>query len=130
MRGAAKCYTMTSGWALETDGANQVPMAIESGQTRLFQMLLAAEPDTVGVEVSVVLTGETAGQADEVWLQINHVPVGLACSVELIAESANAARRAVFHVPAKALRDGRNTLLLRNEGKTLTVLSMDVRVHP
>ena len=63
LRGLAKSYTLTSGWAVETDGASQVPVALEPAQTRPFQMLLAAEPDTVTVEVNVIFTGE----AGEIW---------------------------------------------------------------
>jgi len=130
LRGLAKTYTLTSnGWPSIVDGAAQVPVAIASRETRSFQMLLAAEPATVGVEVSVVFAGEADVNATELWLQVNHVPAGPASPAEAMVDSTNGARRAAFTVPAEALRDGRNTLLLRNEGKTVTVISMDLRVR-
>ncbi len=35
----------------------------------------------------------------------------------------------MFAIPANALRDGRNTLVLLSEGELLTVVSLDVRVR-
>ncbi len=129
LRGLAKSYTLTCGWMVETDGAVQVPVSMDQRQTRSFQMLLAAEPDTVKVEASVVFTGDDAGHTDDLWLHMNNVPAGAARSVEMVPDSAKGARRAVFGIPARVLRDGRNTLSLRNEGKPLTVVSIDVTVH-
>lgn len=64
LRGLAKTYTLTSnGWLSETDGATQVPVTVESRETRILQMLLAAEPATMGVEVSVVFAGRTTNCA-------------------------------------------------------------------
>lgn len=36
--------------------------------------------------------------------------------------------QAVFAIPAASLRDGRNTLAVRNEGESLTIISLDVRI--
>jgi hypothetical protein len=129
LRAVPKSYTVTAGWAVgQTDGPTQVPVTAEPGQPRLFQMLLAAEPDSVCVEAVVVFTGGGATQTDQLWLQVNHVPAGPAQSVRTVPGNTKGVRQAVFAVPVDALRDGRNTLVLRNEGEALTVISLDIQV--
>jgi hypothetical protein len=132
LRGSAKSYTLTfTNWVQESDGASQVPVTLEPRRNQQFELLLAAEPDAVGVEVSVFFTGEFAGNPAELWLALNNCPVGPARGVEPVPESAKGAiRRAVFSIPARALRDGRNHLVLRNEGKAMTVISLDLLVTP
>lgn len=130
LRGMAKSHTLTAnGWPCETDGATQVPVTLDTRQIRAFDMLLAAAPDAAGVEVSVVFTGEDAGKGDDIWLQVNQIPAGSAHSVAPLPDSAGKVFQAMFRVFAGTLMDGRNTLLLRNEGKCVTVISIDVRVQ-
>lgn len=127
LRGANKTYTLMSGWAAaETDGLQQVPLTLERAQVRSVQMLLAAEPESTHVEVLVLLAGSSATRPEQLWLQVNHLPVGSAQSVSVLPAPAKETSQAVFTVPPTALRDGTNELVLRNEGETLTVLSIDV----
>jgi hypothetical protein len=135
LRGRSKTYTLTSGWAnAETDGPHQVPVTLETAQPHPFCMMLAAEPAGTGIEVSAWLSGGDV-VADQLWLQLNGTPVGPARSVTPAGASAVAGPeaaplRAAFAVPASALRDGCNDLLLRNEGPARTLLSLDVSVSP
>lgn len=122
-----KTYTITSGWPLETDGPTQVPVPIEPNHTRLFLLLLAAEPDSAQVEVDILLSGDKMPQAQELWIDLNQVPAGCT-SVRPFPGTTAGMVQAVFAIPAAALRNGRNFLAVRNEGETLTVISLDVRV--
>ena len=129
LRGMDKTYTLASGMSVgETDGPVQVPVAVEAGQPRNFQMLLAAEPASASVQVDVVFQGNVAAGSDQLWLHVNRTPVGTAHAIKLQPDSTQGARTAVFQIPPEALRDGRNTLALRNEGQPLTVVSLDVHV--
>ena len=132
LRGVAKRYTTTCGVSqAEVDGAFQTPVGFEYGSVRAFTMLLAAEPAGVNVEVDAVFAGG-AETIDRFWLLVNHLPIGAARSVGPVeGDPKAAARRVSFVVPSTVLRDGRNTLTLRNEnqGAGLTLLSIDVRVE-
>lgn len=146
LRGLEKTYTMMSGWSVaETDGVVQVPVTLERGQVRAFRMLLAAQPhatatqphataaqhesDGARVELLLIYSGGDAVRAEELWLQINHTPVGPALSVAILPDPAKDIRQAQFTLPASALRDGDNELILRNEGDELTVISINVCVQ-
>ena len=129
LRGRAKIYTLTSGWAIaEVDGPLQVPALLPQNHPRAFSMLLAAEPAGTRVNVDVVLEGQAPPPA-ELWLHVNHLPAGEAAISPCPSLSKTNLHTATFTVPAAALRDGANTLTLRNEAHgTLTVCSLDVRV--
>jgi len=139
LRGQPKTYTVTSGWAVaEVDGAYQAPVALPTTQPRAFHMFMAAEPAGTRVEADFLLAGKDDVRPDQLWLLVNSVPAGTArtvldvpagekCAAEKGAEDKRM-RIATFALPAAALRDGRNVLVLRNEAAPLTVLSLDVRV--
>ena len=130
LRGKEKTYTLMSGWAVaETDGAVQVPVTVETGQPRAFRMLLAAEPEDAKVEAAVIFSGGEATTPDQLWLQFNHTTAGPAREVRSAPECPADMHQAVFELPVSALRDGENELVLRNEGESLTVISIDVRVQ-
>ncbi len=129
LRGAEKTYTVMSGWANgETDGVQQVPVTLERAQTRTFRILLAAEPEGTPIEAAVVFTEGTGMRPDQLWLHVNDTPVGPATAADTLPEPAKDLRQAVFGVPPAALRDGNNELVLRNEGESLTIISLEVRV--
>jgi hypothetical protein len=129
LRGRPKAYTVTSGWALaETDGPLQVPAHLPPNHPRAFSLLLAAEPPDAAVRIEVLAEGPTP-TAEQLWLHVNQRPAGSAASVQPWAESKPGLHLAVFRVPADALRDGPNTLVLRSEASAaLTVRSIDVCV--
>ena len=84
-------------------------------------------------EVTVEIVYANGGEAPEsLWLQVNHVPVGAARAVRPVPVDPpdRTLHLAVFDVPASALRDGRNTLVLRNEGALLTLIALEVKVNP
>jgi hypothetical protein len=129
LRGRNKAYTLTSGWMVgEVDGHAQVPVTVEGGCPRSFGMLLAAEPGPATVRVALLFHDGEAVRPDQLWLHLNDTPLGHAGAIEPVSESTRSARRAVFTAPAGTLRDGPNTISLRAEGVTLTVVSIDVSV--
>jgi hypothetical protein len=112
----AKTYTVMSGWALpETDGVQQVPATVAQGQTCAFHFFLAADG---AAEVEILFTGAAADGA--LWVHVNAYPAGPARVTD---------GHAIVTVPAEALRDGANTIHLRNEGEPITVQSLDVHVE-
>lgn len=128
LRGKDKTYLLTAGTSLcETDPPVQVPVDVDPKQTRGFEMLLAAEPETARVETMVVFEGNAV--AEQLWLQVNDVPVGSALEVQDGPEGRRQTRTAIFLVQATALHNGRNRIVFRNEGEALTVLGVEVRVH-
>jgi hypothetical protein len=129
LRGKSKAYTLTSGWTVaEVDGPVQVPVTIDGGQSRSFRMRLAAEPSPAKVEIAAVFHGGDTTRADQLWLHVNGAAVGPATSIQPLPESAKRARAALFTAPAASLRDGPNTLTIRNEGGSMTVISADLNV--
>jgi hypothetical protein len=131
LRSQPRTHTVTAGWAIgETDGVLQVPIALKRAEPRVLQMLLAAGTATQDVQAAVAFTGAETACPDQLWLHVNQVPAGPARSMAALPGNDKGVREAVFAVPPGALRDGRNALVLRNEGDTLTVLSLEVRVTP
>ncbi|MCE9591387.1 MAG: hypothetical protein K8S99_12775 [Planctomycetes bacterium] len=129
LRGVTKTYTLACGCSqAETDGPFHVPALFYYGTMRSFEMLLAAEAESVQIEVDVVFTGGPA-TADQFWLHVNRLSLGQARSVTPLPD-APAGRRATWALPAKAILEGRNLFMVRNEndGDALTVVSIDVRV--
>jgi hypothetical protein len=131
LRGMPKTYTLACGVSMaEVDGPFQVPTALHWGMVRSFEMLLAAEAESVTIEVDVVFTSGTPA-ANQLWLQVNRFPLGPARAITPVPDTpANVqVQRATFTLPSKTIHDGRNTLLVRNESEhPLTLVSIDVRV--
>jgi len=129
LRGTKKTHILTNGWSnAETDGVLQVPLTVERTQVRSFQMLLTAEPADAHIEALVVFSGGGNILPGQLWLQVNQITTGAAQSVQALPEPAQDIRQAIFPLPSSALRDGRNELVLRNEGETINVISIDVCV--
>lgn len=126
LRGREKTVTLTSGWIVAaTDGPLQVPAALGT-EPRAFEFLMTAESAEMRAEAVVMIAGGDAGACGRLGLQVNGVQAGAAVLVE--PAGVKDYRRVLFAVPVSALRDGRNTLVLRNTGAAVTVVSMDVRV--
>ena len=145
LRGLPKTFLITSTgnshW--ETDLPHQVPAALGTMCSREFSMQLAEEPEGTAMTLQVAFTG--GASADQLWLRCNHVPVGSAQPVE--AGSARESSRilntsakislpaltvplqtAEFALPVGAIRDGRNRLTLRNEGKEIVIHGLEIHV--
>ncbi|MFO7901382.1 MAG: hypothetical protein R6U98_01880 [Pirellulaceae bacterium] len=138
LRGKQKAYRLTSygrTHAVEADLPMQVPMSVPAQQARRFEMFLAAEPTSVQAEAVVLL--DRALAADDVWLQLNDTPLGHAIriSAEPLEERYYSwwnildVAAAVFSVPASAIKDGRNQLVVRNEGESVSVLGLAIRTR-
>jgi len=120
----------------ETDLPMQVPVTIPEQQNRQFVMLMAAEPADLEFEAQVIL--DSRAVPGDVWLQLNDVPLGHAKKILGRAEKDKSyyswwnrdvpeeLSAAVFKLPSKAIRDGRNYLVFRNDGKPVQVLGLAV----
>jgi hypothetical protein len=138
LRGKPKVYRITSygrEHAEEVDLPMQVPVHVPAHQARRFEMLLSREPVKVKAEALVILDREAS--AGEVWLQLNETPLGHAIRSSVKPEDSRYyswcnivknATAAVFDVPVTAIRDGRNHLVFRNEGRYLNVLGLVLRI--
>lgn len=145
LRGAPKTCLVTStvNHMPETDLPGQAPVALGGKSSREFSMQLAKEPEGAEINLQVVFAGEAA--ADQLWLRCNNVPVGTARSIDagFANESSNIlktsskislpaitlpVRTAEFALPARAVRNGRNRLTLRNEGQEITIHGLELHV--
>lgn len=129
LQGSAKTYSLTTGSTLaEVDGPRQVDREAPTGRPQSFAMLLADEPTDLPIEVRVIVRGYPAGASDRFWLHINEYSARN--PVELCPEPGAATDKsifaAVFNVTGAALRPGRNELVFRNDGDTVTVLVVDL----
>lgn len=130
LRGLPKTYTLMSGWMVaETDGALQLPLALPQGQARALDLQQAAEPRGAKVTAELLFEGGVDVRPAQLWLRLNHWPIGPAGGVRVLAEGDKSFTVVSFSVPVAALGDGHNALVLRNEGAALTLLSLDVRVE-
>ena len=111
----------------EADGPVQTPVELASGRVQEFRILLAAGGSQVHVEVP--FAGGPA-EAEQLWMCLNAAPLGCAKQIRPIPDAEQPAWAALFTAPPDAPVDGRNTILLRNEGAAITVLGLDVRVNP
>lgn len=92
-------------------------------------MTLATEPAGTPVTAIFTVEGEGARDVGALRLYVNNMPVGCAQMIVPSPEKTESELRAVsFAVPADALRDGNNTLILRNTGSLFTVIGLDVEV--
>ncbi len=138
LRGKEKAYRITTYGTTHTEEADlpmQVPVHVPEKHARRFSMLLAAEPKELPAEALVILDRHAV--PDDLWLQFNDTPLGHAAQVSDDPEYQryyswgnilDETTAAVFKVPSKAIRDGRNDLVFMNEGKPITVLGLVVRV--
>ncbi len=66
LRGKPKTYTLTAGgnhWKYQgVDGPDQVPCVAEAALPRVFSMLLASEPESRPIDVTVFVEGEPGNQ--------------------------------------------------------------------
>jgi hypothetical protein len=142
LRGKKKTYLITTYDTSrngETDLPMQVPVTVPVQQSRRFEMMMAAEPGAQEVEAQVIL--DCKAEPGDLWLQLNDVPLGNAKKILGRAEKDKSfyswwnrdvpedLSAAVFNVPAKAIRDGRNYLVFRNNGKPVQVLGLAVSIN-
>lgn len=128
MRGLPKKWLTTCAGIRvpDADLPEQVPAAIATSASRTFEMLLAAD-EGMTVTANILFTAQAGIAPAQLWLQCNNVPIGQATSVaDGPAAEKHQYRTAVFAIPARALRDGRNRLTLRNEGPEITVHGLEV----
>ena len=128
LRGKPKTVVLTAGInAVEVDGPLQVPVPVPALNSREFYLWLAAEPDGTPVEIAVTLEAADTPTAETYWLSLNDTPLGPARAIQPEPTAETPMHIAIFAAPSAALRDGRNTLIFRNEGGKVLVQGVDVR---
>ena len=109
--GATKAYLVNTGVsAALTDMPAEVPALVTTGAARGFSMLVGELRETE--PIWVVVSCEEA--ATRLQLQINGVAIP--------------GKGTVWETPAAVWRAGRNEVAVRNEGPTVTILGVEVRV--
>ena len=118
LRGAARRHLATVGASnARTDLPLQVPVELGPRESRPFRLLLARGEAGSAVTVEVELDREVP--PDELHLRIDDRPIGPAEEV--------AGGRTRFAVPADAVRDGVNELVLRTGEHAVVVNGIEVR---
>lgn len=130
-------------WTAEFDLPDQVPVTIAKHSERRFEILLAAVPEPLNVEVHVCFDG--GNTAADLWLRIGRYSAqaadvgpgpegdqndpGRAWLYDNDQQpSYRQSKVALFHVPADVIRDGRNDVIVRSENMSVTILGIDVEV--
>jgi len=93
-------------------------------------MLLTAEPDAARVEANLFFSGGGTPQAGQLWLQVNHVPVGPARAIESVGSPDKAVRQASLHRTGAGPARRVTSSSCATKGEALTVLSIDLSVNP
>ncbi|MGA1199694.1 MAG: hypothetical protein ACO36I_24630, partial [Candidatus Latescibacterota bacterium] len=125
--GNARRHLLTAGINHgESDLAVQVPVAMDAKHPRRFEMVLAVLETDRDRTLILILDGDV--KRDDLWVCVNDVYVG--CAVDVVAGVKDVCQSfyARFHLPSECVVQGRNQILIRNEGEPVTVLGLDVRV--
>ncbi len=109
---------------LEADLPFQIPMHLEKNETRGFNMLLAAAAD--GMKAEVRVTFEGLAHTQDLWLSLNDRPIGRALDIVAGPPVERKTKIAEFAIPGDLVRDGCNSLSVRCENTTVTILAVDV----
>jgi len=132
-RNKPRTHVLTASyWLVECDMPEQVPAVVRKDKSRPFYMLLAAEG--AGQEVQALVTYDGEAQAEDLWLRIGLYSAGRAVEVregpeiDKGKETARKSKIAVFNVPAGAIKDGKNELVIRSEKTDTRVLGIDVNM--
>lgn len=127
LRVASRRHLLTAGLSQpETDLPVQVPTDLRPGESRRFDMVLAAEAPGAGAEMRVILDG-SAGP-DDLWLRLNDQPIGKPDETVGGPGGDRHCRTAVFPLPGGVIEDGRNALVIRSENTRVTVVGVEVRI--
>ena len=127
LRDKPRRHLLTAGVSqLEVDLPAQVPVVLESGHSRRFEMLLAAEASGQQAHCRVIFEGKAS--PDDLWLRVNETPVGHAVEIAPGPKAQRQSQLAVFALDSGVIQDGRNELVVRCEGQAVTVLGLDVLV--
>jgi hypothetical protein len=125
--GNARRHLLTAGINHgESDLAVQVPVAMDAKHPRRFEMVLAVLETDRDRTLILILDGDV--KRDDLWVCVNDVYVG--CAVDVVAGVKDVCQSfyARFQLPSECVVQGRNQILIRNEGEPVTVLGLDVRV--
>ena len=133
-RSQSRIHLLTAGyWQTECDMPKQVPLTIDTYTERALEMLLAAEGADQRVEALVCFDGDAT--AENLWLRIGMHSAGHAVEIregperKQEDEPEHKSKIAVFNVPAGAIKDGTNKLIIRSESVSTTILGIDVVIH-
>ena len=127
LRDKPRRHLLTAGVSqMEVDLPLQVPVVLESGHSRRFEMLLAAEAPGQQAACRVIFEGKALPSA--LWLRVNETPIGHALEIAPGPKGERQAHLAVFALASGVIQDGRNELVVRCEGQTVTILGLDVQI--
>jgi len=133
-RSKPRIHLLSAGyWQVECDMPKQVPLTILAYKERGLEMLLAAAGADQTVEALVCFDGDA--KAENLWLRIGPHSAGHAVEIregperKKEDEPDHKSKIAVFNVPADAIKDGTNELVIRSESVNTTILGIDVVTH-
>ncbi len=133
-RSKPRLHLLSAGyWQTECDMPKQVPLTIVANRERGLEILLAAEGANQRVEALVCFDGDV--KAENLWIRIGLHSAGHAVEIREGPErkkedvSDHRSKIAVFNVPAGAIKDGMNELVIRSENVSTTILGIDVAMH-
>jgi len=136
LRGRPKTYTVngeasvTHGGVPETDRPAQLPVVLGERSCRDFRLLMMAEPEATAVTAEIRFTGDPGPEPGQLWLRLNAHAAGSARALETVPDTEQQpVSVARWALPAAALRNGWNRLQLRNEGREITLLGVDLLVN-
>ena len=147
LRGKPKTYTLTAGgndWKYQgVDGPDQVPCVAEAALPRVFSMLIASEPESRPIDVTVFVEGEPGNQLKDLRLHINEFSAGHAIEIHSVADefladspqegntsrNTKPVKKILFRARSKMLLDGRNRITFQSDSVSLTLLTIEVRVN-
>lgn len=138
LRGCPKTYLLTANASpcCETDLPCQIPIDTGPRQSRRFYMLAGTEPDGCKFLLQVFFSGTIS--CDQLWLRWNLFPVGSARQIQDVAVKGLSGEKPIkqiqmaeFLVPSRAICNGRNHFILRNESlNEITIHGVELQVLP
>lgn len=128
LRGQPKTYLLSGDWDehMDTNGPVAMPVNFESGQSRRFELWLAADSDSMSAQAKALLEGPV--EIERLWLQFNGRPQGHVREIRRDWPDKPDSQSVVFDISNSLLREGRNQIVLRNEGQPFRLVSLEISV--
>lgn len=133
-----RVHLITSGVTqAETDLPTRIPVKIARRQSKEFEMLMAKGSNS-DVRMIVVYDGEPLSK-EELWMRFNDTPLGHATKVVKGDQSYRKTNNGEYHsedtlhsveftIPEESVNDGDNSFVIRNEGREINVLGIEVGI--
>ena len=134
LQGKTKTYCITAAggnWHLgESDGPLQLPRIAKKRVPQSFRIGIGKEPDGLAIELKIIIEGEQLTQKQRFHLHVNESSAGFASGTRIVQgiNPDRPVRSIVFSAKSDVLRAGQNTIVFRNDGPTVNVLSVMVSI--